>query len=473
MSLTTLPRETIDQIFSHLEWPEIRNLRESHRRLAEIGLEYFPQTVTLAATKWSLQRVNELLSLETVRTKVKTLSICCYVYLPDFGDKRSVKKTFNRHCRMIRDGDYLASLKTILQKLPSLESVIISDYPRPNEILPRSPDPQLWREQYLYSEGAPEGKKDLVKQVLDAILLRFADSSLGHGKLSSLEYSYGPYGLEESDTLPLEAGLDNVKHLKLGMSYERHIETGNYIVHIRWGKDVGRFTAKLKNLESLHLELTSPWASFEDFSMNLRLPKLKKLALSSMLFDARDLLQFFSHHKSTLESLSLSTTTVMWNHMQMSWFTFFKETEKELSLKSLALSLLLQQDPDGGDDWPTRYPDTIPPERAIRYLVSSQKTNMQGEEDAISQHPYDWRSITWNSIKADFTSLSRPITNDSPVPEQWQSNAFAPERWIPSPQTDCGPEEESIGPIPRGNQSNSFFGSNSSFRQAQYRGVLF
>ena len=42
VSLPTLPKEIIDTILPHLAWSEIKNLRLQARRLADIGLWYFP-----------------------------------------------------------------------------------------------------------------------------------------------------------------------------------------------------------------------------------------------------------------------------------------------------------------------------------------------------------------------------------------------------------------------------------------------
>ena len=73
---------TIDKIFSFLEWEDIKNLRLQNRQFADIGLNHFPRTVTLVATKWSFDRVEQLLSLEVVRQNVRSLRICCYMFWP-------------------------------------------------------------------------------------------------------------------------------------------------------------------------------------------------------------------------------------------------------------------------------------------------------------------------------------------------------------------------------------------------------
>ncbi|MCJ1325972.1 hypothetical protein MMC10_002635 [Thelotrema lepadinum] len=483
MSLPTLPDEITGQILSHLEWPDIKNIRTLHRKLADVGLEYFPRNVTLVATKWSLDRVNSLLSLETVRKNVKSLTICCYLYLPkDQGPtfipnpelRKTAKKAFSRHCKMIHHGSYLASLKEILQKLPSLESVAISDYPRSSEILPRSQNSkQVSKDRYLSGAGAPEGKTDLVKQVLDAVLIKLGDHSPANQQPSiSLEYSYGPYGLEKvSDRELSPLGLETIKQLKLGMAYETHEQTGNWRTHEGYFRDAGSFAARASNLESLELALNSPWGSFKEFCQlrqfrpYLRLPKLKHLGLDGMLFDKCDVFPFFENHKATLESLSFKACMIMNNHSRTSWFDFFKDVEGTLSLQSLELHTILSHDPEPCDDWPTRYPETIPPERAVRYLASRQKTKMRGKEDAVSQHPYDWESLTWSSVKSDYTRLSRRISRKSPLlPVWWRDTAFAPEKWIPiwqdglSDQEDDSDGDETESAL-RGNRAGQLFGS--------------
>ena len=464
MSLTTLPRETLDQVFSHLDWPDVKKLRTLHPRLSDIGLEFFPREVTLVATKWSQDRVTRLLSLEPVRKNVKALTICCYLYwpkdqgpnaIPDQELRKTVKKTYTRHCKMIYRKSYPAFLKEILQKLPSLESVAISDYPRPFEILPRSEKSmQVLEDRYLLGAGAPEGKIDLVKQVLDAVLLSFGTHSSGQQQRQrpsiSLEYSYGPYGLEKRsnrELSPFLAGYDRVKHLKLAMAHEDHEQTGDWKLHETYLKNAGHFAAKMRNLESLELSLDSPWAQFSDFSGGLhnplQLPKLKRLALNDMFFDTWHVIPFLSLHKSTLESLSFSTCTINKNHSKTSWFKFLKDIGDEYSLKSLELHTILQHSLEPCDGWPEVYPETIPPERAVRYLLSKQRTNMKGEEDAVSRYPYDWESITWSSVEADFNKLSRRVFNDSPLlPASWRDSPFAPLRWIPRWQGPLPGEED-------------------------------
>ena len=192
------------------------------------------------------------------------------------------------------------------------------------------------------------------------------------------------------------------------------------------------FTSKAQNLVSLELWLTSDWCRFGDLTKGLMLPKLKKLALCEMRFHWRGALEFCKRHSPTLESLSLSATILVTDPGELSLFDFFQEVQSELSLKSLELHSLLQQGPEFGDDWPVRYPETIPPERATRYLVCGQKTNMVGELDAISRHPYEWGKITWSSIEADFERLSCSIPRNAPIPDSWRKNPYAPQRWIPN-----------------------------------------
>ena len=358
---------------------------------------------------------------------------------------------------MQNDGSYLSCFKGVLRKLPSLESVAITDYPRPFEILPRSEKSmQVLKGRYLLGAGAPEGKIDLAKQILDAVLSSSGKRSSGQQLQQqqrpsiSLEYSYGPYGLEKKskrELSPLLAGYDSVRHLKLAMSYEDHYKTGNWESHEAYMKNAGRFAAEMRNLESLELALDSPWGEFNDFSGGprdpIQLPRLKRLALIDMLFDTRHVLPFLSLHKSTLESLSFSTCTINKNHSKTSWFGFFKEIEGELSLKSLELHTILQHSLEPCDEWPERYPETVPPERAVRYLISGKKTNMQNEEDRVSRYSYEWESITWSSVEADFKKLSRRVYDDSPLlPASWRDSAFAPLRWIPRWQGPLPGEED-------------------------------
>ena len=468
MSISAIPREIIDNVFLHLEWPEVRNLRLASRRLAEVGVEYFPRKVTLVATKWSLQRVENLLSLEPVRRNIRSLSICCYVFLPegegqsnfvpDPDVRRTVKKTFNRHCNLIKDGDYSTSLEAILRKLPSLESIVISDYPRSKEILPRSQFGKLPHRHYLSGEGAAVGKEDLLKLVEKAVIGKLRDQSQASQKPNvSLEHSYCPYGLEDNRSEWLRAGLESVTHLKLGMSYENH-EEGFWDAHIQWLTRAGRFTSKAQNLESIDLTVTSSWGTFEDFSKDLKLPKLKRFAVSEMFFDQQHIFPFFETHSATLKSLSFNTTSMNNNHSKTSWFKFFEDLPETLSLESLELSVLLQQS-DAGSNWPIFYPDTVPTERAIRYLVCGQKTNMRGEPDAISEHPYDWESLSWAGVESDFAKLSRPIRRNDPIPQRWRKSLFAPKRWIPTmleaPQPQQATPEHS--PAPSQNMGNTHF----------------
>ena len=60
-------------------------------------------------------------------------------------------------------------------------------------------------------------------------------------------------------------------------------------------------------------------------------------------------------------------------------------------------------------EWPIHYPNTIPPGRALRCVMSHKKTDMDGSRDAVFWHSYDWESITWNSIESDIRRLHRDL----------------------------------------------------------------
>ena len=141
MSLPSLPREVLDDIFSDLDWSDIKNVRLQHRRLAEIGLEYFPREITLPTSDWSLERVEKLLSLEAVCKNVRCVSICCYVIspLPDpCGSdsttiaifRTAIEEMLNRQYKLLQHGTYFTAIKAILQKLSRLESVVVPSDPR-------------------------------------------------------------------------------------------------------------------------------------------------------------------------------------------------------------------------------------------------------------------------------------------------------------------------------------------------------
>ena len=124
---------------------------------------------------------------------------------------------------MIESDNCVRSLGVILEKLTGLDSVIISDYPRHDEILPRSQMEHETQDLYLYGEGASEGKEELSQKVLEAVSSRFSDAALKIQRSKvELEYSYGPYGLYKANMLRFKAGIESLTHLKLGMAYEDH-----------------------------------------------------------------------------------------------------------------------------------------------------------------------------------------------------------------------------------------------------------
>ncbi|MCJ1329808.1 hypothetical protein MMC10_006489 [Thelotrema lepadinum] len=160
------------------------------------------------------------------------------------------------------------------------------------------------------------------------------------------------------------------------------------------------------NLTSLDLAMY--WRYF-DFA-KLSVPKLKRLVL-------RDggpgigILGFLERHNTTLEVLQL--VSVFFATDETSLLTLFEpaKTKSLLTLKSMELKYMLESRPVLGaipyNEWPMKYPDMVAPGRAIRFLMCQEKTDMNGEHDAVSGHPYDWDSITWTTIESDIRRFSR------------------------------------------------------------------
>ena len=226
MPLSTLPNEILYNIFSYLGWSDVKNVRAQDRRLAEIGLEYFPREITIVATDWrSLERVEKLVSLGPVGKNVRFVSICCYVRFPNLPGPGStvttafgsvLKDILDRHCNSVQEGTYSAAIKAILQKLHRLESVVIPyDYHQTyNVVVTQAVYDQLPGNHEDYTTKLLKCKKGLLKQVMNAVLLRFSELSLQQQKPKrSLEYTYTHNEIEEKDTISLHAGLKSLTHL--------------------------------------------------------------------------------------------------------------------------------------------------------------------------------------------------------------------------------------------------------------------
>ena len=225
MSLSGCPTEVLCQIYSYLEFEQTRNLRETSKRFAEIGLDYLVRQVTILPFKWSKARSMELSSHPVLSENVKSIRFCppmnsnfYWAYSPQLAqnspDGRDNSNSHSTLVDMVEEcyrqpllsqKAYLVFLKDILPTFPSLQHVLVSTL-IPPDIYPNwcEPAPDMdWDEVYHDSpfesaESSNLWAQHLAPLTLDAVLSTVANfTGQKANQPFSLDYRCLPCGMND------------------------------------------------------------------------------------------------------------------------------------------------------------------------------------------------------------------------------------------------------------------------------------
>ena len=454
MPLLALPNEILDRICSYLEYRKYRkafmlnycrfappepyyvgNFRMASRLCAAIGLQYLAREVTLVATPQSLCRLLTLSCHPVLKANVKSLRISCFMYAdPEnfeevqlcLGERPASSIEFpvtlpayyayislcHGQQKLVQSEHYSDSLKLILSRLPNLRSVKIFDGAT-METIPHDMAPYR---AVGYDEGCFLGhsgnwglQKDFASRVLNHVLIAMKDlTSKEVSRGFALDYDYTSCGISMNKIVSWQRALGNLRCLKLNQTTRDQLSgyksTQQYS---DWRGDVtsdtlASFIAAAQNLHELEICMTAlAMDSAELLHAKAYWPCLKKLTLFQVTLNVEHMIGFFRRQGRTLEVLDLSLSNLEHTCDPTGWAHFFERTHIEslLSLRSLRLCNI-----SGLDrvlyfkSWKDLCPNTVPPHRAMRYLMCGKKTDMDGKLDATSLHPYDWNSVSWESI---------------------------------------------------------------------------
>ena len=436
MSFQSLPTELIQDIYSRLDQRDVAALRRCSRVFGKIGIAYLAKETSIAVTRDSLARIdpakmNALNLSRDLRQNVQAIKICPFVCWPNHSElqkilseseKRRAAALYRDQRQFIQSGRYTASLLAFLPGFPNLQEISIYDYPR-SAVLQQSGEKGVETssgdlKNILQGEAARETYL-LLPKLLNAalstigLLRQQRQNSTGQkdGHRYSLRFDYFPWGFVESAFANNQRGIESLTELHL-MSDLRMADNSSEerrLFYIK-KKTVSRLFATAVNLEVLSLELTAQGPLNETIG-KMHWPHLRKLDLYQSEVQREFMLRFLGRHRATLKSLSFTANMLVkeGTYGNASWVRFLERVQKEsqLDLEFLGLNSIFRASENQrlGDQWPITYPDIVPPERAARYLMCKKKTNMKEEHDAISQHAYDWKSITWDSIESDLKLL--------------------------------------------------------------------
>ncbi|MCJ1329972.1 hypothetical protein MMC10_006653 [Thelotrema lepadinum] len=462
MPLLALPNELLDQICSYLEHRKHREafltnyswetgstwappspyyvgqFRLACRVFAAIGIPYLAREVTLVATPQSMCRLLRL-SHSVLGTNVRSLRISCFMHTqlgnykrvrecfvsgladtssPEFLDTLPAFYAYNSLCysqqKLVQAKSHPAFLRTLLSKLSNLETITIFDEVT-REIVPRDIAPCLAvrynAKSFLGHGGNWSLQSTFASQVLDCVLLTIKDLiSVKAVRCFTLNYAYASFGFSKENIISWKSALESLECLKLSQAKPLQ-DSGAYgyrsISGDPRGDICGRMLASTiaaaRNVNEFDLRLTE-WDlnSNEVLDAKSYWPFLKKLTLTSLHLDRDHMLDFFKRQGRTLEILDLRYVWLDPDQNPADWTDFFERafTESLFNLKSLRLHNV--SDISNGflycRDWEKICINAVRPDRAIRYLMCGQKSNMDGKIDELSLHPYFWHKVSWESI---------------------------------------------------------------------------
>ncbi|MCJ1324971.1 hypothetical protein MMC10_001633 [Thelotrema lepadinum] len=399
---------------------------------AVIGLEYLVETVSLVLTHDSLARLRAISLHPVLKNRVKSIRISTFMYKapeddgiwpyndfpvhtsdPDFPIKLSALvelSSFQYGQQLVyQKGRFNSCLQAVLASLPRLECLDISEFSC-KQLVPSNLKPS----EYI-QETSPDTYTTIAPQILSAVLSSIGRIPRGQGKRLALTYAYPLPGMEKTDLHLWSAALANLTELNLtcGESALRELyhvdEFHPYLDAIRSDRTFINFLKTAVNLEQLVVD-TIPYLDCDMiFDDEFVWHRLKKLSLHRIGWLDGPMLSLLQRHSATLKSLDIGDvvaypTSVLDYSMDRRLISIFERIKHESQLDLEHFTLDQPNHAFSCDSEETRQrgpPDMIPPVRGLRYLMCGQKTDKHGQEDTLSQCPYDWDAITFRTLRDD------------------------------------------------------------------------
>ena len=425
MSLSDCPVEILREIYSHLKPITVKRLRSANKMLAAVGIEYLFREVKHFVTPSSVCRLLNLSSHSAIKRCVKSIHLCCYV-LPQLDNMNRLMtpltealddpsssdypnalsayhdyhSLYSRQQKLLSTGQYAASLKVILSRLSNLEIIIINDFGA-LEVMPSNLDSLLHtdsdKEWFLTYNRNVEPQRDSAIFILGEVVEATTHLISAQRKRDFLIY-YGhlPFGVSSERIDALRTRLERITRLKLDVPYRCHY---GFMVGSFWeddnahefGEAITSFLSATRNIKEPDVTLSPAIGSASIFAKDICWPHLNTLRLSSLNFETAHMLLFFKRHKHTLRVLGLANLWMDGTIRFAGWIRFFKRLQREspLHLASFELENIFAFDILMSASWIKKESDLMPPDRAARYLMCGQKTNMRGNTDTISGLPCD------------------------------------------------------------------------------------
>ncbi|MCJ1327451.1 hypothetical protein MMC10_004120 [Thelotrema lepadinum] len=448
MASLFVPTEILHNICCRLDAPAIKKFRLVNRTFAAVGLEYLTQSINLVIRRRSLDRVKAIATHSILKNKVRTIAVSPFMYdvsddqgyvidrngnfirgsssaYPDTVNIMDELCSISREQQLIfGDEKFLRSLKALLLTFPRLEKVRILEFPT-KELAPRNINHATtysWDQIFLgYNFTNLDSFTFIAPQILGTVLSTFG--SLPRNEYNTrriLSYRYVPFGLAKND-LPLwSAGLASLTGLHLTYPRCNMPEEDEYLdlyeTHLQEIEERGALLHFLKaasNVDELVIKSLYFLESVLVFDHDFIWIHLKSLTLANINLNDEHILEFFRRHRATLKILFLEEVELCCEdedyHQSFINLVERIKTESLLCLEDFSIHhprkrhrLVLP----GPDSWPAAYPNMIRPERALRYLMCDRKTNLRGQKDNISRHPYHWEAVTFDRIRADEETLT-------------------------------------------------------------------
>ena len=208
-----------------------------------------------------------------------------------------------------------------------------------------------------------------------------------------------------SDYEEIDNGEDDDEEVRDNEESGEHM-TGEVDETVGINTPMSTLIAAARNVEEIFVDLGNeePRPSSDILKPNIHWPYLRALTLYNVPLLESHMLKFFECHGSTLEALQLNCVSLRRDEDEdedesgvKDWINFLQRVRSEslINLTSFGSDDILYLSLGDGLEWTDVLPNTIPPARAIRYLMCGKRTGMRGEVDRVSLHPYDWESLTW------------------------------------------------------------------------------
>ena len=474
MASQLLPTEILHNICNRLDTPNILNFRLANRQFAAIGLEYIAEKVRVFLTHASLARFINIALHPVLKKKVQSITFSPFIYQQykrrdEFFRQHNIPKdmfdskassglsamielnTFRCGQQLVLEqGRFVKTIRACLLNLQNLEYIGVYHYVS-KELHPANMTPfeaLVWNSSDLYEHYSDTFEMDIASRLLRAIfsvLPKLSKRVQLNGLM--LSFHYAPYPASIKNLSSSSATFEMLTSLCLAYPHGNSLPYGFYEKHDNfepykrdfWEEPLSQFLEVCPKLSTFILIGAPNLDSKRIFGDHFVWRHLHTVRLSRITLRREHMLRFFIQHQATLEDLELKRVALYSRNKRSretgGWASFipFLECAKGKANLNLKNFIGYKLGEIGTQDlyritekWHKRYPNIIPFERALRYLMCGQKTDRFGETEFISEYPYDWNSVTLDSVRAskrawlDFYSLEEISESED------ESEAFEP-----------------------------------------------